>query len=115
MYEILHCNYDDVQNLQNIVDSMTIKGKPNKPAFHCAVYLKKFRSDKEQVSWCKSQSSFTTGTHRHSRTNNKKNKSDTVEAAAICFADTAPYWKVKCLRSDNGAEFRGNNYQGTTQ
>jgi hypothetical protein len=37
-HEILgHCNYDDVQKLQNVVDGMTIKGKTDMSALHCEV------------------------------------------------------------------------------
>ena len=40
-----------------------------------------------------------------------KHKSDTVEATGRFLADTAPYGKVKCIRSDNGTEFTGQGYQ----
>jgi len=40
-----------------------------------------------------------------------KHKSDTVEAIERFLADTAPYGKVKCIRSDNGTEFTGQGYQ----
>lgn len=40
-----------------------------------------------------------------------KQKSDTVQATEKFLADTAPYGKIKCIRSDNGAEFMGKNYQ----
>ena len=40
-----------------------------------------------------------------------KNKSDTVQATEMFLADTAPYGKIKCIRSDNGTEFTGKHYQ----
>ena len=40
-----------------------------------------------------------------------KNKNDTIQATEKFPADTAPYGKIKCVRSDNGTEFMGENYQ----
>lgn len=40
-----------------------------------------------------------------------KDKSDTVLATEKFLADTAPYGKVKCFRSDNGTEYTGKGYQ----
>ena len=40
-----------------------------------------------------------------------KHKSDTVQATEKFLADTAPYGKIKCIRSDNGTEFTGKDYQ----
>lgn len=41
-----------------------------------------------------------------------KNKSDTVTATEKFLADMAgSIWKVKCIRSDNGTEFTGREYQ----
>jgi len=40
-----------------------------------------------------------------------KHKSDTVKAIEKFLADTAPYGKIKCIRSDNGTEFTGKDYQ----
>lgn len=40
-----------------------------------------------------------------------KHKSDTVEATERFLANTAPYGKVRCMRSDNGTEFTGQGYQ----
>ena len=39
-----------------------------------------------------------------------RNKSDPV-ATEIVFADSAPYGKVKCMRSDNGGEFTSGNFE----
>ena len=40
-----------------------------------------------------------------------KHKGDTVQATEKFLADTAPYGKIKCIRSDNGTEFTGKDYQ----
>ena len=40
-----------------------------------------------------------------------KAKSDTVKATEIIIADVAPYGSVKCIRSDNGTEFTGQEFQ----
>lgn len=40
-----------------------------------------------------------------------KNKSDTILATEKFLADTTPYGKVKCFRSDNGTVFTGKGYQ----
>lgn len=37
-----------------------------------------------------------------------RNKSDTTTATEKFLADIAPYGRVKCIRSDNGAELTGN-------
>ena len=34
-----------------------------------------------------------------------------MQATEKFLADTAPYCKIKCIRSDNGTEFRGKHYQ----
>lgn len=40
-----------------------------------------------------------------------KTKSDTMQATEKFLADTAPYGKVKCIRSDNGTEFTCKDFQ----
>ena len=40
-----------------------------------------------------------------------KTKGDTVPATEKFLADTAPYGKVKCIRSDNGTEFMCRDFQ----
>ena len=40
-----------------------------------------------------------------------KRKSDTLQATEKFLADCAPYGKVKCLRSDNGGEFTGKDFE----
>lgn len=41
-----------------------------------------------------------------------KQKSGTVSATERFLADTAPYGKIKCMRSDNCTEFMSKEYQG---
>ena len=38
-------------------------------------------------------------------------KSDAVQATEKYLADVAPYGTVKCIRSDNGAEFTNGEFQ----
>ena len=40
-----------------------------------------------------------------------KNKSDALEATERFLADSAPFGKVKCLRSDNGTEYTSQAYK----
>ena len=40
-----------------------------------------------------------------------KHKSDTVEAMEKFLADSAPYGKIKRIRSDDGTEFTSNQFQ----
>ena len=40
-----------------------------------------------------------------------RQKSDTVSATEKFLADSAPYGKVKCLRSNNGTEFTSESFQ----
>ena len=40
-----------------------------------------------------------------------KSKSDSVKATEKFLADVAPYGQVKCVRSDNGTEFTGHEFQ----
>ena len=40
-----------------------------------------------------------------------RQKSDTFKATEIFLADSAPYGKVKCLRSDNGTEFTSESFE----
>lgn len=144
-HEILgHCNYDDVQKLQNVVDGMTIRGKPDRPAQHCEVCTQgKFTQtrnrepdvrakaapqlvhtiqsmvhtdiagpiDPQSKDGYRYELSFTDDYSSALFVYYLKNKSDTVQATEKFLADTAPYGKIKCVRSDNGAEFMGKNYQ----
>ena len=79
-------NYNDIQRLQDVVDGMKIKGSSNKPR-HCEV--------------CTQGKFYQT-----------RNRDPDARAKTEKFlADTAPYGKVKCFRSNNGSEFTGKEYQ----
>ena len=137
-HEILgHCNYDDVQKLQHVVDGMTIKGKTDMSALHCEVCTQgKFTQTRNREADVRAKTpvelvhtdvagpidpvsrdgyryalSFTDDFSSAVFVYFLKNKSDTVEATEKFLADTAPYGKIKCIRSDNGTEFTGKHYQ----
>ena len=66
-HEILgHCNYDDVLKLQNVVESMQIKGKACKPEIECEVCIQgKFVQTRNRDP--DTRGSITNGTHRPCR------------------------------------------------
>ena len=136
-HEILgHCNYDDVQKLENVVDGMSIKGKASK-SMPCEVCVQgKFTQSRNRKPDVRAKSalelvhtdlagpidpesregyryalSFTDDYSSAVFVYCLKHKSDTVEATERFLADTAPYGKIKCIRSDNGTEFTGQGYQ----
>ena len=136
-HEILgHCNYDDVQRLQSVVEGMKIKGTTNKPP-HCDVCTQgKFvqtRNRDPDVRATKPLELVHTDLagpiHPESKEGYKyalsftddfssavfvyflKNKSDTVQATERFIADTAPYAKIKRVRSDNGTEYTANSFK----
>lgn len=136
--EILeHCNYDDIQKLQSVVDGMSIKGQIGEPAPHCDVCTQgKFLQTRNREPDVRTKAalelvhtdragpadpqsrdgyrfalSFTDDYFSAVFVYFLKNKSDTVQATEKFLADTAPYGKMECIRSDNGTEFMGKNYQ----
>ena len=136
-HEILgHCNYDDVQRLQSVVEGMKIKGATNKPP-HCDVCTQgKFvqtrnrdpdvRATKplelvhtdlagpihpESKEGFKYTLSFTDDFSSAVFVYFLKQKSDTVQATERFIADTAPYAKIKRVRSDGGTEYTGNSFK----
>ena len=136
-HEILgHCNYNDIQKLQDVVDGMKIKGSTQKPP-HCEVCTQgKFFQTRNRDPDVRAKTplelvhtDLAGPIHPESRDGYRyalsftddfsstvfvyflKNKSDTVLATEKFLADTAPYGKVKCFRSDNGTEFTGKDYQ----
>ncbi len=132
-----HCNYKDVLRLQNVVDGMQIKGRTVKPDQECEVCIQgksvQTRSrdpDKraeapsqmvhtdlagpvatESIDGYKYVQSFTDDYSSAVFVYFFKTKSDTVQETEKFLADTAPYGKVKCIRSDNGSEFMCRNFQ----
>src|SRR4029434_1751079 len=136
-HEILgHCNFDDVMKLENVVDGMSIRGKVSK-SMVCEVCTQgKFTRSRNRNPDVRAKSalelvhtdlagpidpeskegyryalSFTDDYSSAVFVYCLKHKSDTVEATERFLADTAPYKKVKCIRSDNGTEFTGQGYQ----
>ncbi len=137
-HEILgHCNFDDFQKLQGVVDGLSIRGKPNKTAPHCEVCTQgkpiqtrnrdpdvRAKSalelvhtdiagpiDPESRDGHRFALSFTDDFPSVVFVYFLKQKSGTVQAREKFLADTAPYGKVKRIRSDNGAELVGKAYQ----
>ena len=136
-HEILgHCNYDDILKLERIVDGMKVTGKNEKPGDCSACLLGKMtqgRSRKpraratvplelvhtdlagsiEPVSTegFKYAVSFTDDYSGVVFVYFLKSKSNTLEATERFLADSAPFGKVKCLRSDNGSEFTSGAYR----
>lgn len=131
-----HCNYDDVQRLQSVVEGMKINGTTNKPP-HCDVCTQgKFvqtRNRDPDVRATKPLELVHTDLagpiHPESKEGYNyalsftddfssavfvyflKNKGDTVQATERFIADTAPYDKIKRLRSDNGTEYTANSFK----
>ena len=136
-HEILgHCNYDDVMNVERVVDGMQIVGKSQKPV-GCDVCIQgKMTNDRSKKPRVKSKIplelvhtdlagpitpastegfkyalSFTDDYSGACFVYFLKNKSDTVVAAEKFLADSAPVGKGKCIRSDNGTECASQAFQ----
>ena len=136
-HEILgHCNYDGVMNVERVVDGMQIVGKSQKPV-GCDVCIQgKMTNDRSKKPWVKSKIplelvhtdlagpitpastegfkyalSFTDDYSGACFVYFLKNKSDTVVAAEKFLADSAPFGKVKCIRSDNGTGFTSQAFR----
>lgn len=137
-HEILgHCNYEDVLRLQNVVSGMQIKGKTDRPDQECEVCIQgKFVQTRnrdpdsraeaplqmvhtdlagpvatESIDGYKYVQSLTDDYSNAMFVYFLKTKSDTMQATEKFLADTAPYGKVKCIRSDNGTEFTCKDFQ----
>lgn len=137
-HEILgHCNYDDVLRLHDVVDGMQIKGKMSKPEQECEVCIQgKFTQTRnrnpdarakaplemihtdlagpiatESLDGYKYAQSFTDDYSNTVFVYFLKKKSDAVQATEKFLADVSCYGKVKCMRSDNGTEFTGGDFQ----
>ena len=136
-HEILgHCNYDDVLKLEGVVDGMKVIGNSEKPADCNVCVLGKMTQGRSRTPRCRSTvplalvhtdlagpvepvSSegfryaivFTDDYSGFVFVYFLKSKSDAVEATERFLADSAPYGKVKCLRSDNGTEYTSQAYK----
>ena len=136
-HEILgHCNFDDVQRLEGVVDGMKIEGPRNKSP-SCEVCTQgKFTQTRNRKPDARAKrplelvhTDLAGPIHTESREGYKyvvsftddfssavfvyalKSKSDTLQATERFLADTAPYGKIQRIRSDNGTEFTGKHYK----
>ena len=136
-HEILrHCNYNDVMNVERVVDGIEINGKSQKPV-GCDVCIQgKMTNDRIKKPRVKSKIplelvhidlagpitpastegfkyalSFTDDYSGACFVYFLKNKSDTLVAAEKFLAGSAPFGKVKCIRSDNGTEFTSQAFR----
>ena len=131
-----HCNYDDVLKLQGVVNGMKVIGSTEKLANCSVCVLGKMTQGRSRTPRCRSTvplslvhtdlagpiepvSSegfryaivFTDDYSGVVFVYFLKSKSDTVEATERFLADSAPFGKVKCLRSDNGTEYTSQAYK----
>lgn len=103
-HEILcHCNYGDIIKLENVVDGMEIKSRGEKPIPLCEICTQgKFIETRNRRPDARAKAGL-----EMVHTDLAGPKSATEKF----LADMAPYGKVKCIRSDNGTEFTGSEYQ----
>ena len=131
-----HCNYDDVLKLESVVDGMKVIGNNEKPADCNVCMLGKMTQGRNRNPRCRSTVplalvhtdlagpiepvssegfryaiAFTDDYSGVVFVYFLKSKSDAVEATERFLADSAPFGKVKCLRSDNGSEFLSQAYK----
>lgn len=136
-HEILgHCNVEDVLKLEGVVDGMKVKNRENK-SYECEVcVLGKMTNDRNKNPRVRSSVplqlvhtdlagpidpmssdgfryaiSFTDDYSSANFVYFMKNKSDAVTAMEKFLADSAPFGRVKCLRSDNGTEYMSKEFQ----
>lgn len=137
-HEILgHCNYEDVQKLLGVVKGMEITGSAVRPVQLCEICTKgKFTQTRNRepdrkateplqlvhtdlagpmrtpsLEGHKYAQSFTDDYSGAITVYFLKSKSDAIHATERFLADSAPYGKVKCLRSDNGGEFTNREFK----
>ena len=135
-HEILgHCNTDDIVKLESVVEGMKVKNKDCKVECDVCV-LGKMTNDRSRRPRVRSTVplqlvhtdlsgpidpvssegfkyaiSFTDDFSDASFIYFLKNKSDTVIATEKFLADSAPFGKVKCIRSDNGTEYTSDAFK----
>ena len=134
-HEILgHCNLNDVLALENVVDGMKITGKKE---FDCGVCVmgkmtqpRNRKPDKRatknlELVHCdlagpidpiakegfRYALAFVDDYSGIIMIYFIQHKSDTLRATEKFLADSSPYGKVKCIRSDNGTEFTSGAFQ----
>ena len=129
-----HCNIDDILKLSNVVDGMKIT---NKVDFSCDVCLQgKFARyfnrtpdaraenvlglvhcdiagpiDPISRDGAKYAINFVDDKSGFIHVYCIKNKSDAPMALKKFFADSAPYGRVKCIRTDNALEFKSEVFE----
>lgn len=132
-----HCNFDDVAKLEKVVKGMMIKGKHDKSNQNCEICTQgKFTQSRNRQADAKATTvlelvhtdlcgpiepadkdgyryaiAFTDDYSGMIFPYFIKAKSDTTKATEKFIADVAPYGKIKCIRSDNGTEFTGQEFQ----
>lgn len=136
-HEIMgHCNYGDIVKLETVVKGMKIKDKTCRPS-QCETCLEgKFSQSRNRQSDVRAKEplelvhtdlggpiapescdgykyaiTFTDDFSGALYVYFLRSKNKAVEATKQFLADTAPYGKVKRLRSDNGTEFISEEYQ----
>ncbi|CAM1301865.1 Uncharacterised protein r2_g1167 [Pycnogonum litorale] len=130
-----HCNYDDVMQLQNVVKGMHIVGK-SKPKDCKTCVLGKMMETRSRIPDTRATepmgmvhvdlagliepvsddsfryaAAFTDDYTGATFVYFLKSKTDTLEATNKFLADSAPFGKIKVLRSDNGSEFTSKAFQ----
>ena len=132
-----HCNFEDVAKLEKVVEGMSIKGKHDKSNQNCEICTQgKFTQSRNRQADAKATTvlelvhtdlcgpiepadkdgyryaiAFTDDYSGMIFPYFIKAKSDTTKATEKFIADVATYGKVKCIRSDNGTEFTGQEFQ----
>ena len=129
-----HCNFKDLMNLESVVNGMKILCKEKFNCETCALgKMPQYRNreaDKRATSRLELVHCDLSGPidpvardgFRYSISFVDdytgtvvvyflKNKSDTVAATQKFLADTSPYGRVKCIRTDNGTEFTGKSFK----
>ena len=121
-HEILgRCNYEDVQKLLGVVKGMEIRGSTVRPAELCEVCTKgKFtqtrnrEADRKATEPLQLVHTDLAGPMRTSSLEGHKyamSFTDSVQATERFLADSAPYGKVRCIRSDNGTEYINREFK----
>ena len=125
-----HCNFYDIAKLQKVVEGMSIKGK-HKSNQNCEICTEgKFTQSRNRQAVLELVNTDLCGPiepadkdgYRYAIAFTAdysgmifpyfiKAKSDTTKATEKFIADVAPYGKIKCIRSDNGTEFTGQEFQ----
>lgn len=132
-----HCNFEDVSRLENVAEGMKIRGKCDKSSLKCDVCIEgKTVETRNKNADSKATEilalvhtdlcgpmdptdrdgyrftlAFTDDYSGMIWTYFLKTKSDTARATEKFLADVAPYGNVKIIRSDNGTEYTGKEFQ----